>query len=101
MHQQFDTILRIPLTLATLTNKPMSALRCFGLDSQMPLYLAQIPGSAPVLGYFRTYSQEEIENLNIPITSTEIKTVSGIFQQTKAQDQMASQLNSTKNLEQN
>ena len=99
MHQQFDTILRIPLTLATLTNKPMSALRCFGLDSQMPLYLAHIPWSAPVLGYFRTYSQEEIENLNIPITSTEIKTVIRIFQQTKAQDQMASQLNSTKNLE--
>ena len=75
MHQQFDTILRIPLTLAILTNKPMSALGCFGLDSQLPLYLAQTPGSAPVLGYFRTYSQEEIENLNIPITSTEIKTV--------------------------
>ena len=74
-HQQFDTILRIPLTLATLTNKPMSALRYFGLDSQVPWYLAQTPGSAPVLRYFRTHSQEEIENLNRPITSTEIKTV--------------------------
>ena len=43
-------------------------------------------------------NQEEIEHLNRPITSMEIKTVA-IFQQTKAQDQTASQLNSTKNLE--
>ena len=46
-------------------------------------------------------SQEEIENLNRPITSKEIKTVikNKIFQQTKAQDQMTSQVNSTKDLE--
>ena len=44
-------------------------------------------------------NQEQIENLNRLITSTEIETVIRIFQQTKAQDQMASQLNSTKNLE--
>ena len=44
-------------------------------------------------------NQEETENLNRPITSTEIGTISEIFQRTKAQDQMASQLNSTKNLE--
>ena len=44
-------------------------------------------------------NQEEIENLNTPITSTEIKTVIKIFQQTKAQDQMALQVNSTKILE--
>ena len=44
-------------------------------------------------------NQEEIENLNRHITSTEIKTVIKNFQQTKAKDQMASQLNSTKNLE--
>ena len=47
-------------------------------------------------------NQEEIKNINRPITSTEIKTVikkKKIFQQTKAQDQMASQWNSTKNLE--
>ena len=44
-------------------------------------------------------NQEEIENLNRPVTSMEIKTVIKIFQQTKAQDQIASQLNSTKNLE--
>ena len=43
-------------------------------------------------------NQEEIENLNRPITSTEIETVIRNLQQTKAQVQMASQLNSTKNL---
>ena len=44
-------------------------------------------------------NQEEIENLNRSITSTEIETVIKNLQQTKAQDQMASQRNSTKNLE--
>ena len=44
-------------------------------------------------------NQEEIENLNRPITSTEIETVIGNLQQTKAQVQTASQLNSIKNLE--
>ena len=43
-------------------------------------------------------NQEEIENMNRPITSTEIETVIKIFQQTKAQDQMASQANSIKHL---
>ena len=43
-------------------------------------------------------NQKEID-LNRPSTSKEIKTVIKNFQQTKAQDQMASQLNSTKNLE--
>ena len=42
-------------------------------------------------------NQEEIENSNRPITSTKIETViKTIFQQIKAQDQMASQVNSTK-----
>ena len=44
-------------------------------------------------------NQEEIENLKRPITSMDIKTVIKIFQQIKAQEQMASQVNSTKNLE--
>ena len=44
-------------------------------------------------------NQEETKNLNKPITSTEIETVIEIFQQTKAQVQTASQLNSTNNLE--
>ena len=44
---------------------------------------------------FPKLNQEEIEDLNRAMTSKEIETV--IFQQTKAQDQMASQLNSTKN----
>ena len=48
---------------------------------------------------FPKLNQEEIENLNRPITSMEIETVIRIFQQTKAQIQMASQLNSTKNFE--
>ena len=46
----------------------------------------------------RRLNQEEIENINRPITSTEIETVIKIFQQTKAQDQMASQANSIKHL---
>ena len=41
-------------------------------------------------------NQEEIENMNRPIRSTEIETVIKIFQQKKAQDQMASQANSIK-----
>ena len=44
-------------------------------------------------------NQEEIENMNRPITSTEIETVIKIFQQTKAQDHMASRENSIKHLE--
>ena len=48
---------------------------------------------------FPKLNQEETENLNRPIKSTEIKTVIKILQQTKAWDQMASQVNSTKNLE--
>ena len=47
---------------------------------------------------FPKRNQEEIENLNRSITSTEIETIIRNLQ-TKAQVQMASQLNSTKNLE--
>ena len=42
--------------------------------------------------------QEEIENLNRPIRSTDIKTVIKNLP-TKTQDQMGSQVNSIKNLE--
>ena len=45
---------------------------------------------------FPKLNQEEVENINRPITSTEIETIIRIFQQTKAQDQTASQLNTTK-----
>ena len=48
---------------------------------------------------FPKLDHEEIENLNRPITSTEIETVIKILPATKAPVQMASQLNSTKNLE--
>ena len=48
---------------------------------------------------FPTLNQEEMENRNRQITARKLKLQSEIFQQTKTQDQMASQLNSTKNLE--
>ena len=44
-------------------------------------------------------NQEEIENMNTPITSNEIETVIKIFQQTKVHDQMALQVNSIKHLQ--
>ena len=44
-------------------------------------------------------NQEEIEIMNNPITSTEIEAVIKNLQNTKAQDQMASQENSIKYLE--
>ena len=44
-------------------------------------------------------NQEETENMNRPITSNEIETVIKNLQQTKVQDQMASQVNSIKHLE--
>ena len=45
-------------------------------------------------------NQEEIEIMNNSITSTEIKTViKNLLEKTKAQDQMASQVNSIKHLE--
>ena len=44
-------------------------------------------------------NQEEIENINRSIVSTEIKSIIKIFQQTKAQAQMASQVNSINRLE--
>ena len=48
---------------------------------------------------FSKLNQEEIENLNRPITSTEIETVIRNLPANKSQVQIASQLNSTKNLE--
>ena len=44
-------------------------------------------------------NQEEIENINRPFRSTEIKTVIENHRTKKAQDQMASQVNSMKHLE--
>ena len=48
---------------------------------------------------FPKLNQEETENLNRPNTSTEIEINQKFFQQTKAQNQTASQLNFTRNLE--
>ena len=42
--------------------------------------------------------QEEIENINRPITSTEIETVIKTLPTNKAQDQTASEVNSIKHL---
>ena len=50
---------------------------------------------------FPKLNQEEIENLNRPITSMEIETVIRKLPENNAQVQMASQLNSTKHLERN
>ena len=44
-------------------------------------------------------NQEEIENMNRPITSTEIETVIKSLATKKRQDQMAPQVNSTRHLE--
>ena len=44
-------------------------------------------------------NQEEIENMNRPVTSTETETGSKNSKQTKVQDLMASQVNSIKHLE--
>ena len=48
---------------------------------------------------FPKVNQEEIENLTDPSQAWKSKPSSEISQQIKSQDQMASQLNSTKNLE--
>ena len=48
---------------------------------------------------FPRLNQEEIENINRPITGNEIKTVIKNFPANKIQDQMASQVNSTKHLQ--
>ena len=48
---------------------------------------------------FPKLDQEEIENLNRPITSMEIETVIKNLPANKSQVQTASQLNSTKHLE--
>ena len=48
---------------------------------------------------FPKLNQEEIENLNRPSQAQKSKLWSEILQQTKSQDKMASQMNSTKNLE--
>ena len=44
-------------------------------------------------------NQEEIENINRPITALKLKLWLKTFQQTKAQDQMVSQANTIKHLE--
>ena len=49
--------------------------------------------------YFTRLNEEEIENMNRPSQVMKLKLWLKIFQQTKVQDQMASQVNSIKHLE--
>ena len=46
-------------------------------------------------------NQEEIENLNRPITSNKVELIMKNFTQTEVQDQIASQVNSTFHLSKN
>lgn len=48
---------------------------------------------------FLWLNQEEIENVNTPVTSNEIKTVLKVFQLPKVEDQIVSQVKSVKHLE--
>ena len=50
---------------------------------------------------FPRLNQENLENINRPITSNEIETVIKNLPQTKVQDQMASQANSIRHLKKN
>jgi len=73
-------------------------------DYYQPLYANKMDNLEEMDKFLENYNlpklnQEEIENPNKTSTSMEIETIIKIFQQTKAQDQMASQVNSTKNLE--
>ena len=73
-------------------------------DYQKQLYANKMDYLEKVDKFLERYkisrlNQEEIENINRPITSNEIETVIKIFQQTKEQDQVASKVNSIKYLE--
>ena len=73
-------------------------------DYYEQLYVNEMDNLEEVDKFLEKYNlqrlnQEEIENMNRPIISTEIKSIIKIFQQTKAQAQMASQVNSIKHLE--
>ena len=68
------------------------------------LYANKVDNLEEMEKFFESYNfprlkQEELGNINRPITGNEIETVIKIFQQTKVQDQMALQVNSIKYLE--
>ena len=73
-------------------------------DYYQQIYANKMDNVEEMEEFFEKYNfpkldQEEIENLNRPIISTEIETVIKNLLANKAQVQTASQLNSTKNLE--
>ena len=73
-------------------------------DYYMQLYANKMENLEEMDKFLEKYNlprlnQDEIEKMNGPITRTEIETVIKNFQQTKVQDQMASQANSIKHLE--
>ena len=75
-------------------------------DYYMQLYANKMENLEEMDKFLEKYNlprlnQEEIEKTNGPTTRTEIETVIKNFQQTKVQDQMASQANSIKHLEKN
>ena len=77
------------------TTKIQSILR----DYYKQLYANKVDNLEEMDRFLEMYNlprlnQEETENMNRPITSNELKLWLKIFQQTKVQDQMASQVNS-------
>ena len=70
------------------------------------LYANKLDNLEEMAAFLETYklpklNQEEIENLNRPITSKEIEAVIKNIPKTKVQGQIASQGNSTKHLKKN
>ena len=73
-------------------------------DYYKQLYANKMDNLEEMGKFLETYNlprlnHEETENMNRPITSNELKLWLKIFQQTKAQDHMVSQVNSIKHLE--
>ena len=73
-------------------------------DYYMQLYANKMENLEEMDKFLEKYNlprlnQDEIEKQNRTITGTEIETVIKNFQQTKIQDQMASQVNSIKHSE--
>ena len=81
--------------VTTNTTEIQSILR----DYYKQLYANKVDNLEEMDRFLEMYNlprlnQEETENMNRPITSNELKLWLKIFQQTKVQDQMASQVNS-------
>ena len=86
--------------LTTDTTEIQSILR----DYYKKVYAYKMDNLEEMDKYLERYNllrlnQEEIENMNRPIQALKLKLWLKIFQQTKVQDQMASQANSVTHLE--